>query len=186
MKGLCYVICLQSYKGGLPGSIDMFGNGRMPDEFEEVHRKARETGTSLFRQWDIIYWCCKVGQGRDERRERSTPQLSVNRIKWQFNVSRAPWWVGQFKRIIGIAKSALHKSRGNGMLSWKEFQEVLTVRSFVSTLPWNLALRIRLCRHLCSRMWCLFHQRSTKFEWHLQCKSGLHLHHGNMAQKPHR
>ena len=49
--------------------------------------------------------------------ERSTPQLSVNRIKWQFNVSRAPWWVGQFKRIIGIAKSALHKSRGNGMLS---------------------------------------------------------------------
>ncbi|XP_068749105.1 uncharacterized protein [Montipora capricornis] len=95
----------------------------MPDEFEEVHRKARETGTNLFRQWENIYWCCKVGQGSDER--RVTNYLSVNQIKWQFNLSCATWWGGQFKRIISIMKSALHKPIGNGMLSWKELQDVL-------------------------------------------------------------
>ena len=57
--------------------------------------------------------------------ERLHNYLSVNQIKWQFNLSRAPWWGGQFERIIGIMKSALHKSIGNGMLSWKELQEVL-------------------------------------------------------------
>ena len=48
----------------------------MPDEFEEVHRKARETGTNLFRQWQNICWCSKVDQGSDER--RATPQLPVS------------------------------------------------------------------------------------------------------------
>ena len=48
----------------------------MPDESEEVHRKAKETGTNLFRQWENGYWCCKVGQGSDER--RATPQLFVS------------------------------------------------------------------------------------------------------------
>lgn len=41
----------------------------------------------------------------------------------------------------------------------------LTGRLFVSTPPRNLALLIRLCRLLCSRIRCLFHQRSTKFKW---------------------
>ena len=57
--------------------------------------------------------------------ERLHNYLSVNQIKWQFSLSRAPWWGGQSERIIGIMKSALHKSIGNGMLSWKELQEVL-------------------------------------------------------------
>ena len=62
--------------GGLPGSLAKFGNRRMPDEFEEVHLKARETGTNLFRQWQNICWCSKVGQGSGER--RATPQLPVS------------------------------------------------------------------------------------------------------------
>ena len=45
-------------------------------------------------------------------------------LSW-FNLSRAPWWGGQFERIIGLMKSALPKSVGSGMLSWKELQEVL-------------------------------------------------------------
>ena len=57
--------------------------------------------------------------------ERLHNYLSVNQIKWQFNLSCTPWWGGQFERIIGIMKSALHKLIGNGMLSWKELQEVL-------------------------------------------------------------
>ena len=93
----------------------------MRDEFEEVHRKPRETGTNLFRKWENVYWCCKVSQVSDERLHN---YLWVNQIKWQFNLSRAPWWGGQFERIIGIMKSGLHKSIGNGMLSWKELQEI--------------------------------------------------------------
>ena len=34
-------------------------------------------------------------------KRRATIQLPV---KWQFNLSRAPWWGGQFERIIGIIK----------------------------------------------------------------------------------
>ena len=39
-------------------------------------------------------------------------------IKWQFNLSRAPWWGGQFERLIGLFKSAFNKSIGNAMLRW--------------------------------------------------------------------
>ena len=51
--------------------------------------------------------------------------LSINQIKWQFNLSRTPWWGGQFERLIGLVKSALNKTIGNGLLWWKELQEVL-------------------------------------------------------------
>ena len=37
-------------------------------------------------------------------------------IKWQFNLSRAPWWGGQFERMVGLVKGALHKCIGNGLL----------------------------------------------------------------------
>ena len=40
-------------------------------------------------------------------------------------LSRAPWWGGQFERMVGLVKEALHKCIGNGLLSWAELQEVL-------------------------------------------------------------
>ena len=51
--------------------------------------------------------------------ERLQTYLSINQIKWQFNLSRAPWWGGQFERLIGLVKSALNKTIGNGLLWWK-------------------------------------------------------------------
>ncbi|XP_048580704.1 uncharacterized protein LOC116619237 isoform X2 [Nematostella vectensis] len=57
--------------------------------------------------------------------ERLQDYLSVNQIRWQFNLSRAPWWGGQFERMIGLVKASLHKSIGHGMLYWKELQEIL-------------------------------------------------------------
>ena len=57
--------------------------------------------------------------------ERLQNYLSINQIKWQFNLSRAPWWGGQFERMVGLVKSALNKTIGNGVLSWKELREVL-------------------------------------------------------------
>ena len=49
----------------------------------------------------------------------------TNQIKWQFNLNRAPWWGGQFEKMIGLVKSALNKTIGNGVLRWNELQEVL-------------------------------------------------------------
>ncbi|CAB4030493.1 Hypothetical predicted protein, partial [Paramuricea clavata] len=43
----------------------------------------------------------------------------------EFNLSRAPWWGGQFERLIGLMKSAFYKVVGQGLLSWAELTEVL-------------------------------------------------------------
>ena len=57
--------------------------------------------------------------------ERLQTCLSINQIKWQFNLSHAPWWGRQFERLIAFVKSALNKTIGNGLLWWNELQEVL-------------------------------------------------------------
>ena len=46
-------------------------------------------------------------------------------MKWQFNLTRAPWWGGQYERIIGIVKQSIYKSIGKSLLSFKELDEVL-------------------------------------------------------------
>jgi hypothetical protein len=43
--------------------------------------------------------------------------LAVTEIHWQFNLSRAPWWGGQFERLIGLVKRALYKTIGGGCTS---------------------------------------------------------------------
>jgi len=57
--------------------------------------------------------------------ERIYGFLAPQGFKWKFNLSRAPWWGCQFERLIGLVKGSLYKSIGNGLLSWKELQEVL-------------------------------------------------------------
>ena len=44
-------------------------------------------------------------------------------VKWQFNLSRASWWGGQFERMVGLVKRAFNKTVGNGMLTWGELQD---------------------------------------------------------------
>jgi hypothetical protein len=51
--------------------------------------------------------------------------LANQEIKWQFNLSRAPWWGGQFERMVGLVKNCLFKSIGNGCLTWEELEDVL-------------------------------------------------------------
>jgi hypothetical protein len=51
--------------------------------------------------------------------------LAKLKIVWQFNLSRAPWWGGQFERMVGLVKRALYKTTGRANLSWKELEEVL-------------------------------------------------------------
>ena len=50
--------------------------------------------------------------------------LSRN-IRWQFNLSRAPWWGGHYERLIGIVKRSLHKTVGRAKLTLSELEEVL-------------------------------------------------------------
>ena len=57
--------------------------------------------------------------------EKVHDYLAKYRIMWQFNLSRASWWGGQFERLIGLVKRALYKSIGSGLLTWAELQDVL-------------------------------------------------------------
>ena len=57
--------------------------------------------------------------------EKVQDYLAHQDIRWQFNLSRAPWWGGQFERLIALVKSSLYKTIGNGMLSWTELCEVV-------------------------------------------------------------
>ena len=57
--------------------------------------------------------------------EKFNKFLAENGIVWQFNLSHAPWWGGQFERMVGLVKNALNKTIGCGFLSWKELVEVL-------------------------------------------------------------
>ena len=57
--------------------------------------------------------------------ERVGNLLARGEIKWQFNLSRAPWWGGQFERMIGLIKQSLYKTIGNDFLSLKELRDVI-------------------------------------------------------------
>ncbi|XP_068690402.1 uncharacterized protein [Montipora foliosa] len=65
-------------------------------------------------------WVKKV-----RRDERFHSFLSEHSIQWQFNLSLAPWWGGQFERLIGLMKSMFYKTVGQGLLTWEELSEVI-------------------------------------------------------------
>ena len=43
--------------------------------------------------------------------------LSGEKIIWKFNLSRVPWWGGQYERLIGLTKQSLYKSIGKSLLT---------------------------------------------------------------------
>ena len=51
--------------------------------------------------------------------------LANKEIKWQFNLSHAPWLGGQFERMVGLVKTSLYKTIGKGCLTWTELGGVL-------------------------------------------------------------
>ena len=62
--------------------------------------------------------------------------LANHSIKWQFNLSRAPWWGGFFERLIGVMKTALSKAVGKAMLTFSELEEILLdVECFMNNRP---------------------------------------------------
>ena len=57
--------------------------------------------------------------------EEVNSYLTNQEIKWKFNVSKAPWWGGQFERMVALVKSALFKVVGASTLTWNELESLL-------------------------------------------------------------
>ena len=60
-----------------------------------------------------------------QKDERVHHYLSTENIRWQFNLSCAPWWGSPFERLFGLMKRALNKTIGSGRISWNELEDVL-------------------------------------------------------------
>ena len=68
--------------------------------------------------------------------EKMNDLLAKNEIKWKFNLCRAPWWGGQYERIIGVIKQSLYKVTGKALLKLKELKEVLIdVKTVLNNRP---------------------------------------------------
>ena len=59
---------------------------------------------------------------KDERVQGFLDQYGIT---WKFNLSRAPWWGGQFERLIRVVKACMYKVIGGAKLYWKELSETL-------------------------------------------------------------
>ena len=51
--------------------------------------------------------------------------MSNESITWKFNLSKAPWWGGQFERLNGLIKQTLYIFVGKAHFKWAELEEVL-------------------------------------------------------------
>jgi hypothetical protein len=68
--------------------------------------------------------------------EKFHTALCNQEICGHFNLAKAPWWGGQFERLIGIFKAAFRKTVGGGMLTFSELEEVvLDVETCMNNLP---------------------------------------------------
>ena len=64
--------------------------------------------------------------GKKTKQIRRTKSFfKCNNIEWKLKLSSAPWWGGQFERMISLVKNALYKTVGKATLSWRELEEVL-------------------------------------------------------------
>jgi len=54
--------------------------------------------------------------------ERLNDYLARHQISWEFNLSRALWWGGQFERMVGLVKTAMRKTIGNANLTFDELK----------------------------------------------------------------
>ena len=51
--------------------------------------------------------------------------LIKKEIQWKFNLSRAPWWGGEFERMVGLVKQSLYKAIRYANLNFNELEEIL-------------------------------------------------------------
>ena len=51
--------------------------------------------------------------------------MNDKRIKWEFNLPKAPWWGGFFERLVKCTKRCINKISGNARLSFDEMHTVI-------------------------------------------------------------
>ena len=51
------------------------------------------------------------------KNEKVNDYVAQQEILWQSKLSRAPWWGGQFERLISLIKGAMYKSIGKNSLT---------------------------------------------------------------------
>lgn len=74
-----------------------------------------------------------------QKDEQMQDYLATEKITWRFNLSRAPWWGGQFERLVGLFKRAFYKVIGGGMLTWSELSDVvLDVETHLNCRPYRM------------------------------------------------
>ena len=59
------------------------------------------------------------------KNEKVNDYIAQQEILWQFKLSQAPWWGGQFERLISLIKVAMYKTIGKNSLMWYELEKVL-------------------------------------------------------------
>ena len=62
---------------------------------------------------------------RLEKSEDLAHCLTKQNIKWQFKLPIAPWWGGQFERLIELMKKSLYKVIRGAKLKFSELEEVI-------------------------------------------------------------
>ena len=62
--------------------------------------------------------------------------FSENKIRWRFNLEKAPWWGGFFERLVKSTKRCLKKLLGNAKLNYEELFTVMTeVEAVLNSRP---------------------------------------------------
>jgi hypothetical protein len=67
--------------------------------------------------------------------EKFNDFLAHQGITWQFNLSKTPWWGGQFERMVGLVKGALRKSIGKSLLTFTVKEVLLDVEVALNNRP---------------------------------------------------
>ena len=62
--------------------------------------------------------------------------LADQRVKWSFNLEKAPWWGGFFERLIGMTKRCLKKVIGRAKLTCDELlTEITEIEANLNSRP---------------------------------------------------
>ena len=97
----------------------------MPTEFQEKLVARKERPSKVYSDNAKTFVAAVGWLKKAQSDEKFNDYLAPNQIYWEFNLSSAPWWGGQFERLIGLVKRALHTTIGNGCLRWNELRNIL-------------------------------------------------------------
>ena len=65
-------------------------------------------------------WIKRVYKG-----EGMQEYLVTKQVKWKLILSRAPWWGGQFERMVALVKQCLYKATGTAKFTKQELEKVI-------------------------------------------------------------